>query len=51
VEFHNIYKKYIDNNKYDGEYKDNKRSDKGVFYWANGDKYEGEFKGALRYEK
>ena len=30
--------------RYEGEFKDNKRNGKGVYYWPSGARYEGEFK-------
>ena len=29
---------------YEGEYKDDKKNGKGIFYYNKGDRYEGEFK-------
>ncbi len=39
---------FASGNKYEGEYKDNKRSGQGTFTFANGDKYVGEYKDGNR---
>ncbi|CAF4180006.1 unnamed protein product, partial [Adineta steineri] len=33
---------YVDGDKYTGDWIDNKRTDQGIFAWANGDRYEGQ---------
>ena len=35
---------FANGNKYEGEYKDNKKNGKGTYIYANGDKYKGEWK-------
>ena len=34
----------IDGDRYEGEYKDDKKNGKGKFIYNNGDRYEGEYK-------
>ena len=35
-------------NKYEGDWKNEKRDGKGIFYWNDGRKYEGDFKNNIR---
>ena len=39
---------YNKTGKYEGEFKKGKREGKGIFYFFNGDKYEGDFKNGFR---
>ena len=39
---------YINGNKYDGEWKNDKAEGKGIFYYNNGDKYNIEWKKVIK---
>jgi hypothetical protein len=40
----NISKKVYDNGRYEGEMKDNKKNGHGIYYYNDGDRYEGNWK-------
>ena len=42
------YNDEIKRRKYEGDFKNDKREGKGIFYMNNGDRYEGDFKNGLR---
>ena len=46
-----VVKIYNDGEKYEGQFKDDKRHGKGIFYYASGDKYDGEWKNNNRHGK
>ena len=44
ISINNIQTKIYDDGKYEGEFKNNKREGKGIFYYNNDDRYEGDYK-------
>ena len=47
-EFKGLYK-YVNSDRYDGEWKDGKRHGRGIFQWANGDEFSGGWNDGARH--